>query len=299
MKKIIVLLIAIIISSHSFGQCLGGEDYYKEYFKQNISSLDPIEGIWNCTTTGKTYYDGVLNGDPSKNNTEFAIIKNGDNYIMCNLNSTGKSAYAEFTLTATNGLYLFNCKQNDILSITAQLTNGTLLEYTYEDTWSEKLMYKGTNQIYHIKMIDDEHLIKIYPNKDDIKTTNGNKQIKLEKEGSVYYITVKIGSMVRKFVLDSGASEINISEDLERELILDGIITKSDYLEKGTYKTANGIQECRRVMLKNVTVGPYTISNVAASISNDNSPILLGKSFLDRFKKWSIDNDKSELILEN
>ena len=125
------------------------------------------------------------------------------------------------------------------------------------------------------------------------------EKVGLTKEGSVYYITVKIGSTKRRFILDSGASEVNISEELERELILGGIITKSDYLPKGRYKTANGtMQECRRVMLKTITLGPHTISNVTASISNDDSPILLGKSFLDRFKKWSIDNEKSELFLE-
>ena len=126
------------------------------------------------------------------------------------------------------------------------------------------------------------------------------EKIKLTKEGNVYYINVKIGSITRKFILDTGASEVNISEELERELIFEGIITKSDYLQKGNYKTANGsIQECRRVLIKSITVGGYTISNVTASISNDNSPILLGKSFLDKFKKWSIDNQKSELDLEN
>src|ERR1017187_7086191 len=124
------------------------------------------------------------------------------------------------------------------------------------------------------------------------------EKIKLSREGSVYYISVKIGTITRKFILDTGASEVNISEELERELIFDGAISKTDYLPKGRYQTANGIQECRRVMLKHVSVGPFTISNVIASIGKDETPILLGKSFLDKFKKWSIDNEKSELFLE-
>jgi clan AA aspartic protease (TIGR02281 family) len=167
-------------------------------------------------------------------------------------------------------------------------------KYLFERIYESDKYHRNDNDPFAPKNISKINSNNISSNN---KTSNN---ISITKEGSLYYIIVKIGSIIKKFILDSGASELNISEDLEKQLVKDGSIIESDYLSNGLYKTANGaIIECRRVKLRNVTVGPFSVSNVTASISNDNSELLLGKSFLDKFKKWSIDNDKSELILEN
>jgi predicted aspartyl protease len=45
-------------------------------------------------------------------------------------------------------------------------------------------------------------------------------------------------------------------------------------------------------------VGNRTVENVAGSITTVEGSLLLGQSFLGRFKSWSIDNGKKALLLE-
>ena len=125
-------------------------------------------------------------------------------------------------------------------------------------------------------------------------------KIKLETYGGIYKIWGKIGDLKQHFILDSGASDISISKKTENELIKQGIIRKNDYIEPALYSLADGsIIKCRRLIIPEITVGKFRIRNVLTSVGTSNSPLLLGKSFLDKFKKWSVNNHTNELILEN
>ena len=126
-----------------------------------------------------------------------------------------------------------------------------------------------------------------------------SEKVDLETLNGVYKVWVKIGTLKKHFVLDSGASEISLSTSIERELIANGIIKRDDYIEPALYKIADGsIIKCRRLIIPEMTIGNYKIKNVTASIGVSDSPLLLGRSFLDNFSKWSIDNKTKELILE-
>jgi predicted aspartyl protease len=50
------------------------------------------------------------------------------------------------------------------------------------------------------------------------------------------------------------------------------------------------------VKLDNVIIGDYTINNVVVAIIEDGV-LLCGKSILDKFKKWEIDQNNKLLIL--
>ena len=116
----------------------------------------------------------------------------------------------------------------------------------------------------------------------------------------MFYIEVNIGDIKKQFVLDSGASEISISSNLERELIAKGIIKKEHYLQSALYKIADGsIVTKRRVLIPKIKVGDFELYNIAASVGTSDIPLLLGKSFLDKFTKWSIDNKEDILTLQN
>ncbi|MBF0694359.1 MAG: retroviral-like aspartic protease family protein [Flavobacterium sp.] len=133
----------------------------------------------------------------------------------------------------------------------------------------------------------------------EIKGNTSSSDVKLDKANGIYYLNVTIGSISQKFILDSGASEILISEDFEKELIKQGIVTKVDYLTPALYRIADGsIVQCRRVILPSVTIGGFTVKNVNASVGNGQTPLLLGKSFFDKFKSWKIDNISQTLKLE-
>ena len=123
--------------------------------------------------------------------------------------------------------------------------------------------------------------------------------VQLHKNGGIYLVNLKLGSKPATAILDSGASVVSISKALEKELLKDRVITRSDYITPAKYRIANGdILEAERFVLPSLTVGKLKIKDVVCSIVDDSSAILLGKSFLDRFAKWSIDNKKQTLTLE-
>jgi predicted aspartyl protease len=90
-----------------------------------------------------------------------------------------------------------------------------------------------------------------------------------------------------------------ITSDFERDLLLEGLIKKSDYLSARLYRMADGSQvECRRLKLNNIKIGGFAINNVIVAITEkSNGMLLLGKSLLDKFSDWKIDNQKEQLIL--
>jgi hypothetical protein len=136
-------------------------------------------------------------------------------------------------------------------------------------------------------------------NPDDIKGANPSETVSLTKLMNVYKLKVTFGSIEKYFTLDSGANDVFISSDFERDLLLEGLIKKSDYLSARSYRMADGNQvECRRLKLSNIKIGGFTINNVIVAITeNSNGMLLLGKSLLDKFSDWKIDNQKEQLIL--
>lgn len=137
-------------------------------------------------------------------------------------------------------------------------------------------------------------------NPDDIRSTVSRDEIPISKLANVYRVKVKIGTTEKLFIIDSGASDVMISSDYERDLIFDGVVSKKDYLSDKTYAMANGEEvSCRRFKLNGMQLGGFTVNNVTvAVIEKKDVTFLLGKSVLDKFTHWSINNQSSKLILE-
>lgn len=138
--------------------------------------------------------------------------------------------------------------------------------------------------------------------KNTISSISGIKskeEVKLSRESGVFFINVNISGIQKRFVLDSGASEISLSAEFEKELIAKKILTKENYIESALYRNANGsVESKRRVILPEIKIGDFIVKNIPASIGSSNIPLLLGKSFLDKFSKWTIDNNAETLTLE-
>ena len=49
--------------------------------------------------------------------------------------------------------------------------------------------------------------------------------------------------------------------------------------------------------IKSLKVGNKVLENVVGSIASVKGSLLLGQSFLSRFKSWSVDNTKHALLL--
>lgn len=188
------------------------------------------------------------------------------------------------------------------------LDGGLVVSLTTEtgDKYSVEKLFNAFNHFYTLamdielmkqKQDDDPFAPSNYnPQAFSIKSTLSNGSIPLEKEGSVYYVLVKIGDIEKKFILDSGASEVLISPQLELDLTSCGIIRKENYLTPALYRVADGrIIEQRRLIIPRLTIGDFTIENVRAAVGVGAAPLLLGKSVLDKFSKWSINNLTSTL----
>jgi clan AA aspartic protease (TIGR02281 family) len=125
-------------------------------------------------------------------------------------------------------------------------------------------------------------------------------KIQLEKMGGVYYLEVTISGKRQKYILDSGASEVAISESMEKYLHGIGALRKEDYLPNETFKLADGSSTIhRRVLLPSVGIGDITLNRVPAYITKDSSPLLFGKSALDMFAYWKIDNATNKLEVKS
>lgn len=132
--------------------------------------------------------------------------------------------------------------------------------------------------------------------------TNENyvNRFKLEKESGVYKINININNSVNlDFILDSGASVVLIPEDVFSVLIRNGTISKSDILGYSTFTIADGTSSKKPIFkIKSLSIGNITVTDVEATIGELNSDLLLGQSFIQKFKSIKIDNSTNELIIE-
>jgi aspartyl protease family protein len=107
-----------------------------------------------------------------------------------------------------------------------------------------------------------------------------------------YYLTLDVNETPIEFVIDTGASQIVLSQRDARSVGLD----PSDLRFLGSANTANGVVQTAPVRLSTVALGPIIDQNVPAVVNGgqmDGS--LLGMSYLSGFSGISIRND--ELIL--
>jgi clan AA aspartic protease (TIGR02281 family) len=125
--------------------------------------------------------------------------------------------------------------------------------------------------------------------------------IQLKKHpGGGYTIAGRVNDAVAvTFILDTGASDVLIPDEVARELERAGKLERGDFIGTRTYVLADGSKvPSRRVLLRELTVGGHTVSNVTASIGRAGSPPLLGQSFLSKFASWTLDNERNLLVLK-
>jgi predicted aspartyl protease len=123
--------------------------------------------------------------------------------------------------------------------------------------------------------------------------------IRMEKEGGVYVVPVRFNDMITlSAIVDSGASDVSVPADVVSTLIRTKTITDQDFLGQQTYVLADGSKvPSQQFRIRSLKVGDKTVESVVASIASVNGEILLGQSFLNRFKSWSFDNEQHTLVL--
>jgi clan AA aspartic protease (TIGR02281 family) len=125
-------------------------------------------------------------------------------------------------------------------------------------------------------------------------------EVPLKKDGGLFVVPVQInGALTLDFTIDSGASVVTVPADVFSTLIRTGTITDADITGEQTYELANGSKEKSVTFtIRSLKVGDKLVENVRGSVAPAQGSLLLGQSFLERFKSWSFDNTRYQLILE-
>ena len=132
------------------------------------------------------------------------------------------------------------------------------------------------------------------------QTTSDNAEsIPLSMQGGTFVIPVLInGQITLNFTIDSGAADVSIPADVVSTLIRIGTIQESDFVGKKTYRLADGSSvPSVTFLIRSLKVGSHVLENVTGSVASAQADLLLGQSFLRRFKSWSIDNARQVLML--
>jgi len=126
------------------------------------------------------------------------------------------------------------------------------------------------------------------------------RSVPMQKVGGTYAVPVLINNAIAlDFVVDSGAADVSIPADVVLTLMRTGTIKKTDFLGTKTYTLADGSTvPSSTFRIKSLKVGDRVVENVTGSLADVRGSLLLGQSFLGRFKSWSIDNAKHVLMLE-
>lgn len=134
--------------------------------------------------------------------------------------------------------------------------------------------------------------------KDDVFVQD---EIPLVSENGVLKIPVNInGAITLNFIIDSGSADVSIPADVVLVLLRTGTLNSGDFLGTANYILADGSTvPSQEFHIRSLKVGDRVFDNIVGSVENANAPLLLGQSFLSRFKSWSINNSKHTLELQN
>jgi hypothetical protein len=127
-----------------------------------------------------------------------------------------------------------------------------------------------------------------------------NHDIALVKEGGTFKVPVLINGVIPlDFIVDSGASDVSIPADVVLTLMRTGTLAPGDFLGTQKYRLADGsVVPSQTFRIRSLKVGDEVINNVMGSVASVEGSLLLGQSFLSRFRRVSFDYGRQMMVLE-
>ena len=121
-----------------------------------------------------------------------------------------------------------------------------------------------------------------------------------QRMGGVFLLPATVnGSSNVYFIVDSGAANVQIPEDVAEQMKQAGTLTEADFLGQRRFILADGSAVNQRIFrLRSLKIGNRVMENVLAALSAPRSRPLLGQSFLRRLEWWKIDNVKNSIEFE-
>jgi S1-C subfamily serine protease len=202
-----MLIIQTVFVSEIFGQCLGGEQAFKDYYKKNISTLDHLEGIWSANSTIKIYNQNnqLVDTKYTPQVAQWAIIRDGNSFKPCNISNNDDGSTIIFSNTATTGIYLYQKTFSGSYAVAkanAVISSGGLLEYSYEIP-KEQLKYTMKERyIDGVSMTLEIKMIKLFPSLEDIQ--------KFAPSSGTGFAISSDGYIVTNYHVINGATNINL-----------------------------------------------------------------------------------------
>ena len=128
---------------------------------------------------------------------------------------------------------------------------------------------------------------------------NAEVRIHMEKEAGVYKVPCSVNGLKLKFIFDTGAASVCISQTYAEMMLENGYLDESDILGKSQSTIADGSNIDNVVInLRKVEIGGLSLENVSAVVvPTQNAPLLLGQSVIQRLGKVSFDGEY--LVIHN
>ena len=119
--------------------------------------------------------------------------------------------------------------------------------------------------------------------------------------GGTFEIPCSINGLALQMIFDTGASDVTISSVEANFMFKNGYLAENDIRGKRYYQNATGeINAGTVIKLREVKIGDAVLKNVDASVvKNQQAPLLLGQSALERFGTITIDNVNNKLIIKH
>lgn len=183
----------------------------------------------------------------------------------------------------------------------------------------EKALELGYREFNHISNDDDldyirgsvefQSLIEKYdtggsgpaPSEDALgEYVERTAEIPFTRDGGVYVVECKVNSLPLRFVFDTGASDVSISDVEATFMMKNGYLSSRDVRGSGNYITADGsVVQGTILNLRDIEFGGLHLRNVRASVvRSQRAPLLLGQSVLSRLGKIEIDSEHSVIRIK-
>lgn len=123
--------------------------------------------------------------------------------------------------------------------------------------------------------------------------------IEMVKDGGVYKVPCVVNGLRLKFIFDTGASQVCISESQAVMMLENDYLSWDDIKGTSQSQVADGrIVDNTKIILKEIIIGEKKLTDVeAVVVHSQNAPLLLGQTAIEKLGKISLQGDK--LIIED
>lgn len=118
--------------------------------------------------------------------------------------------------------------------------------------------------------------------------------IQMEKEGGVYKVPCTVNGVKMKFIFDTGAATVSMSQTMAQFLLDGEYLSIGDIKGVGQSVVADGtIVNHAIVILRDIEIGGLHLKNIQATVlESQNAPLLLGQTAISELGRITIDGNK-------